>query len=707
MEATTEVQGNALAADGKSMHVRMLRAAVGLLVIAAGTAIMPPAAAADAASDVYVVQAELGPPGDAVTPGFSALDLSPDGSLLVVGAPAEEVGGSAGVGAVYVYRRIGTTWALEARVGAPAGARRFGSDLALSDDATTLVVGAPRSHAGGVDDAGAAMVFASDGGAWELQVTLAATPETGRRLGRSVAVSATGDTALVTRTGSAPLVFTRADDTWSAGTELPGPDALEVAVSADGTVVLSGLVANVTTLTDGTWTSRGVVHSGWGYEGDAVAITADGSRAVITMESGQHADPFAAANVLAPTPTSWHWTDEIGGGTGGWGASAAIADDSSTIAIGQPLEGSTHQPGRVHVYRHPNDRWALELLLSSPSGSPGDRFGEDVAMSEDGSIIAVSAPGSDAVSQDGGVVDVFVTAPSTTTTVTIEPLTTVPPGFDALQIVAQVYPIPSGGTLSFAIDGVAIPGCEAELIGVPWGGEAWCSASSGALGDHEIEVSFAGHGSFGASSATTTLKVRPSPTVTIRTSDDLLAPGTPFDVHARVTPVPASGTVSFGISAFVDPCRDLPVDPVTGRVSCHIEPDVSGRRHVAVMFSGNDDLAAWWGSVPIVLSTFDLSFVQPRPGATVAHGSRIEVGIALSENARPLEEHLAPDVLEGCGVKVVAFGRSWCADRYERDILWARMRIPNKAERRMTLDAVFRGWGRRVATATRTVSVSN
>ena len=187
----------------------------------------------------------------------------------------------------------------------------------------------------------------------------------------------------------------------------------------------------------------------------------------------------------------------------------------------------------------------------------------------------------------------------------------------------------------------------------------------------------------------------------------MLAPGTPFDVHARLTPVPASGTVSFGIAEWIEPCRDLPVDPVTGRVSCHVESEVSGRRHVAVMFSGNDDLAVSWGGVPIVLSTFDLAFVRPRHGATVERGSRVEVGLALTENTDPLAEHLAPDVLEGCGVKVVAFGRSWCADRYEREIFWVRMRVPNEAEGRLTLDAVFRGWGQQVATATRAVSVSN
>ena len=328
-------------------------------------------------------------------------------------------------------------------------------------------------------------------------------------------------------------------------------------------------------------------------------------------------------------------------------------------------------------------------------------------MSEDGSIIVVSAPGSDAVSEHGGVVDVFVTAPSTTTTVTIDPLPTVPPDLDDLLIVATVYPIPSGGTLSVAIDGAAIPGCETEPIGGPQGGEVWYSASSGAVGDHEIEVSFPGNGSFGASSATTTLKVQPSATVTVRTRDELLPPGTSFDVHARVTPVPTSGTVSFYISEGIDRCLDLPVDPVTERVSCHVVPDVTGRHRVVAWFSGNDDLAVSGGSVPIVLSTFDLAFVRPRRSATVEHGSRLEVGLALSENADALAEHLAPDVLERCGVKVVAFGRSWYAARYERETFWVRMRVPNEAEGRMALDAVFRGWGQQVATATRAVSVSN
>jgi hypothetical protein len=202
------------------------------------------------------------------------------------------------------------------------------------------------------------------------------------------------------------------------------------------------------------------------------------------------------------------------------------------------------------------------------------------------------------------------------------------------------------------------------------------------------------------------MKVRPSPTVTVRTRDELLAPGTAFDVRARVDPAPTSGTVSFHLGGPIEPCQDLPVDPVSGRVSCHVVPDVTGRRYVDAWFSGNDDLSVTGGGVPVVLSTFDLDFVRPRSHAQVRAGDRLDVRLELEENRFPMAEHLAIDVLEGCDLEVRAFGRTWCPDRYERRTFVARIRVPASTETgRALLEAVFRGWGRKLATAARAVEV--
>jgi hypothetical protein len=74
--------------------------------------------------------------------------LSADATTAVVGAPIE----NSASGAVYAFARSGDTWALQGRLAAPAGADTavgsavFGSNLALSQDATTLLVGGPSDN---------------------------------------------------------------------------------------------------------------------------------------------------------------------------------------------------------------------------------------------------------------------------------------------------------------------------------------------------------------------------------------------------------------------------------------------------------------------------------------------------------------------------------------------------------------------------------
>jgi hypothetical protein len=79
--------------------------------------------------------------------GASAV-LSADAATAVVGAPLENSAG----GAAYAFVRSGDTWELEGRLAAPAGGDAavgsavFASNLALSQDAATLLVGGPSDN---------------------------------------------------------------------------------------------------------------------------------------------------------------------------------------------------------------------------------------------------------------------------------------------------------------------------------------------------------------------------------------------------------------------------------------------------------------------------------------------------------------------------------------------------------------------------------
>ncbi|MDP9198572.1 MAG: FG-GAP repeat protein [Pseudomonadota bacterium] len=158
--------------------------------------------------------------GDAF--GFSVA-LDGNGEILAVGAPFEDSAATGidgdqddntanGAGAVYVYTGDHDTddWQLSSYVKAPNpdSGDQFGR-VTLSDDGTTLVVGAPGedSSANGIDgdqadngvsSAGAAYVYGGSGVTWEFQTYLKApNPDEVDVFGDSVTLSGNGNTLAV------------------------------------------------------------------------------------------------------------------------------------------------------------------------------------------------------------------------------------------------------------------------------------------------------------------------------------------------------------------------------------------------------------------------------------------------------------------------------------------------------------------------------
>ncbi len=77
-----------------------------------------------------------------------------------------------------------------------------------------------------------------------------------------------------------------------------------------------------------------------------------------------------------------------------FGRSVAISKDDSTIVIGAP--GKNNGTGQVYVFKRPAGGWTKttqHFILASESRQAGGRFGQSVAVSNDGSVIAIGAPG--------------------------------------------------------------------------------------------------------------------------------------------------------------------------------------------------------------------------------------------------------------------------------------------------------------------------
>jgi hypothetical protein len=271
------------------------------------------------------------------------LAQSADGSILAVSAY--------GAAAVYVLVRTGQTWAHRAYLEAPneEPGDGFGISVAMSADGSILAVGAPgeASAATGIDrdhadnsapSAGAVYVFARRGMKWRLQAYIKA-PNTGAgdRFGAAVALSGDGSTLAVGAPG---------ED--SAATGVGGDPADDSAQDSGSVYVLARR--------DGTWSQEAYVKASnpeaGDFFGEAVAVSGDGS----TLAVGAR-----------------------------WEASWATGID------GDQADNSALFAGAVYVYTRGAAAWSPEAYVKASNSEADDRFGSSVALSADGSTLAVAA----------------------------------------------------------------------------------------------------------------------------------------------------------------------------------------------------------------------------------------------------------------------------------------------------------------------------
>ena len=187
----------------------------------------------------------------------ASVALSSDGNSAIVGG----FGDNDFAGAAWIYIRSGGVWSEQAKlVGTGAiGPAGQGSSVSLSSDGNTAMVGGPcdENVPGIASCAGAAWVFTRSGGVWSQQATLVGTGAIGLTSlqGAGVSVSGSGNTAVVGGPGDsggvgATWVFTRSGEVWSQQAKLVGTGAVNgstgaqqgrsVSLSADGNTATVG-----------------------------------------------------------------------------------------------------------------------------------------------------------------------------------------------------------------------------------------------------------------------------------------------------------------------------------------------------------------------------------------------------------------------------------------------------------------------------------
>ncbi len=353
----------------------------------------------------------------------TAVALSEDGSTLAVGASdedsiAEGIGGNQadetadGAGAVYVFERDEmNVWTQQAYVKASntstlslfeEDVALFGRSLALSADGNTLAVGAPGedSNAVGIDgnqadnsaySSGAVYVYERDGmNVWAQQVYVKAS-NTGAidRFGQSVALSGDGSTLVVGAEG---------EDSNAVG--IGGNQADNSAQNAGAVYVYERDGMSV-------WTQQAYVKaSNTGANdrfGASVAMSGDGSILAVGATN-------AGVVYVYERDAMFVWTQQAevkASNSGGdrFGTSVALSGDGSTLAVGASREASSavglggnqadnsdFGAGAVYVYeRDGMNVWTQQAYVKASNAEADDYFGTSVALSGDGSTLAVGA----------------------------------------------------------------------------------------------------------------------------------------------------------------------------------------------------------------------------------------------------------------------------------------------------------------------------
>jgi hypothetical protein len=206
---------------------------------------------------------------------------------------------------------------------------QFGYSAALSNDGLTFVVGAP--------NASESYVFVQTGMTWSEQAILRPAI-VGGQYGYSIAVSADGNTVAV-------------------GDIMESSNATGIDGNAANTSAPSAGAVYVLTRAGTTWTQQ----------------------AYVKASNTEASDYFGATVALS--------------GDGNTLAVGAVLEDSSATGIGgAQADNLAVDSGAVYLFTRAGATWSQQAYIKASNTDPGDNFGNALALSTDGNVLAVSAP---------------------------------------------------------------------------------------------------------------------------------------------------------------------------------------------------------------------------------------------------------------------------------------------------------------------------
>ena len=322
-------------------------------------------------------------------PHPDSLSLSADGSILVVGNQFSNQSGAGDGGMAVIYTKVGATWSLTQKIFSSdiAASDYFGSGVCVSGDGSTIVVGAP-----GDDDGdslqGSAYIFEKVGGTWtQVQKIIQSDTLSNGFFGSRVRISNDGTTLVVgaylhdgvgSNVGAAYIFDKSGGGTWSQTLKLYPTTTTQfyaqgLDISGDGNVIAVGAPRDDTTSTNmgrvfmyvksgGAWSNTPTQTFQYNtavaeekYFGWSVGLSQNGNTLIVgapyedTEQTQSGAIHIYERTNGVWTPVKREYTGVNPSGEG-FGTSVAISDDGKVYIAGNENDDPVITSGSVKVF---------------------------------------------------------------------------------------------------------------------------------------------------------------------------------------------------------------------------------------------------------------------------------------------------------------------------------------------------------------------
>jgi Zn-dependent metalloprotease len=355
---------------------------------------------------------------DAAEGDFFGLEVALSEDTMLVGAVNDDDGG-ANSGSAYVFVRSGGVWTQQQKLtpSDAAAGDQFGYSVAVSGD--TAIIGANGKGA----STGSAYVFVRNNGVWTQEQKLTATnAQTGDQFGYDVAVL--GDTAIVGSIGSGAqrgggaFVYVRSGNVWTLqqllepsdnfgfffgwSVALSGETALVGRVGGNDAGVSSGS-AYVFVRSGTVWTQQQKLTASDAAANDefgrTVSVSEDTAIIGARGDDGLNDVLFGSGSAYIFVRSGTVWTqqqkliasDARPDDAFGWSVSvsgdralvgAFMGDSGNDVGFGFGVD-----PGSAYLFVRNGNVWTQQFKLLASDYSSDDRFGVNVAISDDTALV--------------------------------------------------------------------------------------------------------------------------------------------------------------------------------------------------------------------------------------------------------------------------------------------------------------------------------